>query len=183
YAQLQEETALRESTEHALRQAQKMEAVGRLTGGIAHDFNNLLTAIIGNMDLAIRRLGSEGGRGERSMSAAKEAAQRAAALISRLTAFSRQQPHEVKLTDANRLVRDMSELLISTIGEAVTIETVLGAGLWRVALDPNELETALLNLAVNARDAMPNGGRLTIETSNAYLDEDYIVKEGADSPA
>jgi two-component system, NtrC family, sensor kinase len=182
YAQLQEETSLRESTEHALRQAQKMEAVGRLTGGIAHDFNNLLTAIIGNMDLAIRRLGGEGGRVERSMASAKEAAQRAAALISRLLAFSRQQPHEVKLTDANRLVRDMSELLISTLGEAVTIETVLGAGLWRVALDPNELETALLNLAVNARDAMPSGGRLTIETSNAYLDEDYIAKEGAQIP-
>jgi len=183
YAHLREETQLRESTEHALRQSQKMEAVGRLTGGIAHDFNNLLTAIIGNTDLALRRLGSNDGRVERSLNAAKDAAQRAAALISRLLAFSRQQPHEVRLTDVNRLVRDMSELLSSTIGEAITIETVLGAGLWRVALDPNELEAALLNLAVNARDAMADGGRLTIETSNAYLDEDYIVKEGADSPA
>jgi two-component system, NtrC family, sensor kinase len=183
YAQLREETQLRESTEQALRQAQKMEAVGRLTGGIAHDFNNLLTAIIGNTDLALRRLGTNDGRVERSLNAAKDAAQRAAALISRLLAFSRQQPHEVRLTDVNRLVRDMSELLSSTIGEAVTIETVLGAGLWRVALDPNELEAALLNLAVNSRDAMADGGRLTIETSNAYLDEDYITKEGADSPA
>ena len=183
YAQLREETQLRESTEHALRQAQKMEAVGRLTGGIAHDFNNLLTAIIGNTDLAIRRLGNNDGRVERSLNAAKDASQRAAALISRLLAFSRQQPHEVRLTDVNRLVRDMSELLSSTIGEAITIETVLGAGLWRVALDPNELEAALLNLAVNSRDSMADGGRLTIETSNAYLDEDYISKEGADSPA
>ena len=174
---------MRESTEHALRQAQKMEAVGRLTGGIAHDFNNLLTAIIGNTDLAIRRLGNNDGRVERSLNAAKDASQRAAALISRLLAFSRQQPHEVRLTDVNRLVRDMSELLSSTIGEAITIETVLGAGLWRVALDPNELEAALLNLAVNSRDSMADGGRLTIETSNAYLDEDYISKEGADSPA
>ncbi|MFZ0837622.1 MAG: ATP-binding protein, partial [Xanthobacteraceae bacterium] len=182
YAQLREETSLRQSTEHALRQAQKMEAVGRLTGGIAHDFNNLLTAIIGNTDLALRRFAASDPRVERSMSAAKEAAQRAAALISRLLAFSRQQPHEVKLTDVNRLVRDMSELLSSTLGESVTIETVLGAGLWRVALDPNELESALLNLAVNARDAMANGGRLTIETSNAYLDEDYVTKEGAEIP-
>ncbi len=182
YAHLREETSLRESTEHALRQAQKMEAVGRLTGGIAHDFNNLLTAIIGNTDLALRRFAANDPRVERSMGAAKEAAQRAAALISRLLAFSRQQPHEVKLTDVNRLVRDMSELLSSTLGEAVTIETVLGAGLWRVALDPNELESALLNLAVNSRDAMANGGRLTIETSNAYLDEDYVTKEGADIP-
>jgi two-component system NtrC family sensor kinase len=182
YAQLREETSLRESTEHALRQAQKMEAVGRLTGGIAHDFNNLLTAIIGNTDLALRRFAAGDARVERSMSAAKEAAQRAAALISRLLAFSRQQPHEVRLTDVNRLVRDMSDLLSSTLGEAVTIETVLGAGLWRVALDPNELESALLNLSVNSRDAMANGGRLTIETSNAYLDEDYVTKEGADIP-
>jgi two-component system, NtrC family, sensor kinase len=183
YAQLRAETQLRETTEHALRQAQKMEAVGRLTGGIAHDFNNLLTAIIGNTDLALRRLVSDDGRIERSLNSAKDAAQRAAALISRLLAFSRQQPHEVRLTDVNRLVRDMSELLSSTIGEAVTIETVLGAGLWRVALDPNELEAALLNLAVNARDAMPEGGRLTIESSNAYLDDDYIAKEGVDTPA
>src|ERR1700730_2944966 len=183
YAQLREETQLRESTEHALRKTQKMEAVGRLTGGIAHDFNNLLTAIIGNTDLAIRRLGNNDGRVERSLNAAKDASQRAAALISRLLAFSRQQPHEVRLTDVNRLVRDMSELLSSTIGEAITIETVLGAGLWRVALDPNELEAALLNLDHKSRDAMADGGRLTIETSNAYLDEDYISKEGADSPA
>jgi signal transduction histidine kinase/CheY-like chemotaxis protein len=180
YAQLREETSLREHTEQALRQSQKMEAVGRLTGGIAHDFNNLLTAIIGNIDLAARRLATDAARADRSLGAAKDAAQRAAALISRLLAFSRQQPHEVRLTDVNRLVRDMSELLSSTLGESVTIETVLGAGLWRVALDPNELEAALLNLAVNARDAMAEEGRLTIETSNAFLDEDYIATEGAD---
>jgi two-component system, NtrC family, sensor kinase len=180
YAQLREETSLREHTEQALRQSQKMEAVGRLTGGIAHDFNNLLTAIIGNVDLAARRLPTDIARADRSLNAAKDAAQRAAALISRLLAFSRQQPHEVRLTDVNRLVREMSELLNSTLGESITIETVLGAGLWRVALDPNELEAALLNLAVNARDAMSEGGRLTIETSNAFLDEDYIATEGAD---
>jgi two-component system NtrC family sensor kinase len=183
YDQLRAEVARREVTEHALRQAQKMEAVGRLTGGIAHDFNNLLTAVMGNIDLITRRITSDDERITRPLASVKEAATRAAALVQRLLAFSRQQPHEVKIVDPNRLVRDMSDLLARTIGETVTIETVLAAGLWKIAIDSNELESAILNLAVNARDAMPAGGRLTIETANTYLDEEYIAKEGGGVPA
>jgi two-component system NtrC family sensor kinase len=180
YAQLRQETALRESTEQALRQAQKMEAVGRLTGGIAHDFNNLLTAILGNLDLAIRRLGDSNDRVGRSLRVAHDAGERAATLVNRLLAFSRQHPLEVKAVDVNRLVQGMSELLRRAIGETITIETVLAGGIWKVAIDPNQLENAILNLAVNSRDAMPNGGRLTIETANAHLDEAYVAEAGGD---
>jgi nitrogen-specific signal transduction histidine kinase/CheY-like chemotaxis protein len=176
---LREEIARREATEEALRQSQKMEAVGRLTGGIAHDFNNLLTAIIGNLDLALRRLtGEERVRGWLANS--RQAADRAAALVQRLLAFSRQHPLEVKSVDINRLVQGMSELLRRALGETVTIETVLAGGLWKAAIDPNQLENAILNLAVNARDAMPEGGRLTIETANSHLDEGYIERTGAE---
>jgi two-component system NtrC family sensor kinase len=180
YAQLREETARRESTEQALRQAQKMEAVGRLTGGIAHDFNNLLTAILGNVELALRRNNASDERVARSLSAIRQASLRAATLVQRLLTFSRQHPQEVKAVDINRLVGEMSELLHRSIGETVTVETVLAGGLWKTAVDPNQLENAVLNLAVNARDAMPNGGRLTIETSNAYLDETYVRQAGAE---
>ncbi len=173
YARLREETARRENTELALRQAQKMEAVGRLTGGIAHDFNNLLTAILGNVELALRRNNASDERVGRSLSAIRQASLRAATLVQRLLTFSRQHPQEVKTVDVNRLVSDMSELLHRSIGETIRIETVLAGGLWKTALDPNQLENAVLNLAVNARDAMPKGGSLTIETSNAYLDEAY----------
>lgn len=180
YARLREETARRQTTELALRQAQKMEAVGRLTGGIAHDFNNLLTAIIGNVELAMRRLEGADERVGRSLNSIRQASLRAATLVQRLLTFSRQHPQEVKAVDINRLVQDMSELLHRSIGEAVTIETVLASGLWKTAIDPNQLENAILNLAVNARDAMPKGGRLTIETSNAYLDEAYVMRSGAE---
>jgi len=180
YAQLREETARRQATEQALRQAQKMEAVGRLTGGIAHDFNNLLTAIIGNAELALRRLEGADERVGRSLNAIRQASLRSATLVQRLLSFSRQHPQEVKTVEINRLVQDMSELLHRSIGEAVTIETVLASGLWKTAIDPNQLENAILNLAVNARDAMPGGGRLTIETSNAYLDENYVAHAGGD---
>ncbi|MEP7029529.1 MAG: ATP-binding protein [Pseudolabrys sp.] len=183
YAQLRAETARRQTTELALRQAQKMEAVGRLTGGVAHDFNNLLTAIIGNVELALRRNGSADQRVERSLSAIRQASMRAATLVQRLLTFSRQHPQEVKSVDINRLVGDMSELLHRTIGETVTIETVLASGLWKAAIDPNQLENAILNLAVNARDAMPGGGQLTIETSNAYLDEASVARAGGDVKA
>ena len=183
YLQLREETVRREVTERALRQAQKMEAVGRLTGGIAHDFNNLLTAILGNIDLALRRLtGGEDERIARSLSSARQASERAAALVGRLLAFSRQHPLEVKAVDLNRLVQGISELLRQSIGETVTIETVLAGGIWKTAIDPNQLENAVLNLAVNARDAMPDGGRLTIETANTYLDETYVAQAGDNLP-
>ncbi len=177
---LREEAARRQSTELALRQAQKMEAVGRLTGGIAHDFNNLLTAIIGNVELGLRRNTSEDARVANSLNAIRQASMRAATLVQRLLTFSRQHPQEVKVVDVNRLVTDMSELLHRSIGETVRVETVLAGGLWKAAVDPNQLESAILNLAVNARDSMPNGGRLTIETSNAYLDDAYIKQSGAE---
>jgi len=178
--QLQQEVARRERTELALQQALKMEAVGRLTGGVAHDFNNLLTAILGNVDLALRRVPESDERLRRSLTAARQASERAASLVQRLLAFSRQHPLEEKAVDLNRLVQGMSELLRRTIGETITVETVLAGGLWKTAVDPNQLENALLNLAVNARDAMPEGGRLTIETANTYLDEAYIAANAAD---
>ena len=180
FARLHEESTRRHTTELALRQAQKMEAVGRITGGVAHDFNNLLTAIIGNVELAMRRVGDSDERIVRSLTSIRQASLRAATLVQRLLSFSRQHPQEVKTVDINRLVRDMSELLHRSIGEAVTIETVPASGLWKAALDPNQLENAILNLAVNARDAMPKGGRLTIETSNAYLDESYVARAGGE---
>ena len=172
---LQQEQRRRESTEQALRQAQKMEAVGRLSGGIAHDFNNMLTVILGNIDMATRRLGPDNSRIERLLDSARQASERAAILVQRLLAFSRQHPQEVKSVDINRLVQSMSELLRRTIGETITVETVLAGGLWKIAVDANQLENAILNLAVNARDAMPNGCRLTIETSNSYLDDAYVT--------
>ena len=172
---LQQELSRRESTEQALRQAQKMEAVGRLSGGIAHDFNNMLTVILGNIDMASRRIGDDNPRIQRLLDSARQASERAATLVQRLLAFSRQHPQEVKSVDINRLVQSMSELLRRTIGETITVETVLAGGLWKIAVDANQLENAILNLAVNARDAMPNGGRLTIETSNSYLDDAYVA--------
>ena len=159
--------------EDALRQSQKMEAVGQLTGGIAHDFNNMLAVIIGGLNLVQRRLA----RGERDVGkfvdAATDGAMRAAALTSRLLAFSRQQPLRPEPLSANDLVAGLSELLRRAIGEDVRLETVLAGGLWRTTVDASQLENAVLNLANNARDAMPDGGKLTIETANAYLDEDY----------
>jgi two-component system NtrC family sensor kinase len=178
YARLRQEVARRETTERALRQAQKMEAIGRLTGGIAHDFNNLLTAIIGNVDLANMRLKGREEPIVRLLAAAKEASQRAAILVQRLLAFSRQHPQEVEVLDVDRLVEDMSDLLRRTIGEIITIETGLARDLWAVSVDRNQLENAILNLAVNARDAMPDGGCLRIETANAHVMSDFGDGEG-----
>jgi CheY-like chemotaxis protein/two-component sensor histidine kinase len=157
--------------EQALRQAQKMEAVGQLTGGVAHDFNNLLTIIIGNLGIAKR--GVVEARAERALDNAMTGAERAAQLTQRLLAFSRQQPLDPKTMDINKLIMSMSDLLSRSLGENIELETISGAGLWKVEADTPELEAALLNLALNARDAMPDGGKLTIETSNAYLDENY----------
>jgi signal transduction histidine kinase len=162
--QVAERTEALRQNEEALRQSQKMEAVGQLTGGVAHDFNNLLQIIIGNLETLQRHLGDGSGR-----------LQRAAALTQRLLAFSRRQPLDPKPANLNSLVGGLSELLQRTIGEAISIESVQGAGLWQVEVDPNEFESALLNLAVNARDAMPDGGKLTIETANTHIDEAYAA--------
>ena len=159
----------------ALRQSQKMEAVGQLTGGIAHDFNNMLAVVVGSLDLLSRRLSDGDARAQRYLDAASDGARRAALLTQRLLAFSRQQPLQPEAIDANKLVAGMSDLLRHSIGADVRLETVLAGGLWRTHADPNQLENVILNLAVNARDAMPDGGRLTIETQNAHLDERYVA--------
>jgi len=171
-----EEVAERLKTAEALRQAQKMEAVGQLTGGIAHDFNNMLAVVIGSLDLLDRRFAGGDPRAKRYVDSAKDAARRAAQVTQRLLAFSRQQPLEPETVDANKLVAGMSDLLSHALGGTVQIETVLAAGLWRTHVDPNQLENAILNLAVNARDAMDQDGRLTIETANCHLDERYVAE-------
>ena len=172
-----EQTAALAQVEEALRQAQKMEAVGQLTGGIAHDFNNMLAVVLGSLELVKRRIGEEDARTKRQLDAASDAAKRAANLTQRLLAFSRQQPLQPETINANKLVSNMSDLLHHSIGADIRLETVLAAGLWSVHVDPNQLENVILNLAVNARDAMAGGGRITIETQNAHLDRRYVEKE------
>ncbi len=169
----------REATEVALRQAQKMEAIGQLTGGIAHDFNNMLAIILGGLEMCQRRLARGEPVLERHIDTAAAGARRAASLTARLLAFARQQPLMPEPVDANRLVSGMSDLLRRSLGETIQLETVLTAGLWRTVADPNQLESAILNLVVNARDAMEEGGKLTIETANTYLDDDYAARVGA----
>ena len=156
-----------ERSQQALFQSQKMEAVGHLTGGLAHDFNNLLTGITGSLDLMKNRLAQ--GRindVERYITAAQGAASRAATLTHRLLAFARRQTLEPKAVNANKLISGMEELVRRTVGPEIQIETVLAAGLWTCFCDPNQLENAILNLCINGRDAMPEGGRITIETAN-----------------
>ncbi|MCZ8097990.1 MAG: ATP-binding protein [Burkholderiales bacterium] len=169
--QLESEARRREAAESALRQVQKMEAVGRLTGGVAHDFNNLLTVIIGNLDMLMRRLGPDDARARRSASLAKEGAVRASLLTQRLLAFSRQQPLAPKRVDIDELITGMSDLTRRTLGETIHVSAETQAELWPVDVDPNQLENAILNLAVNARDAMPNGGGLTIRARNQTVTE------------
>ncbi|WP_158807281.1 PAS domain S-box protein [Beijerinckia sp. L45] len=166
-----EQVAALRTAEDQLRQAQKMEAVGQLTGGLAHDFNNLLTGITGNLDL----LQSKVAKGrisdiDRYITAAQGAAKRAAALTHRLLAFSRRQTLDPKPTDINRLVTEMEEMVRRTVGPSIDIAVVRATDLWTTLVDPNQLENALLNLCINARDAMPDGGRLTIETANVPLE-------------
>lgn len=172
-AELKTEILERGRAEAQLRQAQKMEALGQLTGGLAHDFNNMLAIIVGNLDMAVRRLPPPGDRLRDMIDNALSGAQRAAGLTKRLLAFSRLQPLEPKPTDINKCVASLSEMLRSALGENIAVETVLGGGVWRAFIDSPQLESAILNLAVNARDAMPIGGRVTIETSNAFLDKRY----------
>ena len=167
-----EQTEALARAEDALRQAQKMEAVGQLTGGLAHDFNNLLAGISGSLEVIERSIA----RGHpdnvaRFLTMAKGAVKRAAALTHRLLAFSRRQTLDPKPTDINRLIADLEELIRRTVGPGVQVEVVGAAGLWPTLVDPNQLENAVLNLCINARDAMPDGGRLTIETANKWLDD------------
>jgi signal transduction histidine kinase/ActR/RegA family two-component response regulator len=175
---LRSEIATREAAEQRVRQMQKMEAVGQLTGGIAHDFNNMLAVTMSAMNLIQRKLK----RGEtdigKFVDAAIDATTRAAGLTARLLAFSRQQPLAPQVVDANRVVTGMSDLLRRTLGETISVETVLAGGLWRTYADPSQIENAILNLAVNGRDAMPDGGSLTIETANSHLDDSYAATHG-----
>jgi len=158
--------------EDQLRQAQKMEAIGHLTGGVAHDFNNLLTVIMGNLE-HLDRILPPTQPSQRIIAAALRGASRAAILTHRLLAFSRRQPLSPQVLSVNKLVAGMSDLMHRTLGEAIFIETVLAGGLWSTLADSNQLENALINLAINARDAMPDGGKLTIETANTHLDDAY----------
>ncbi|MEA2791050.1 MAG: hypothetical protein QOG73_3456, partial [Acetobacteraceae bacterium] len=178
------EIAERERAEDALRQAQKMEAVGQLTGGLAHDFNNLLTGISGSLELLRNRV--DQGRlqeATRYITLAQNAASRAAALTHRLLAFSRRQALDPVPTNANRLIGDMEDLINRTAGPAINCESVLSEDLWATQCDPNQLENALLNLAINARDAMPDGGKLTMATENVLVDDwlarQHDIKPGA----
>ena len=174
--------------EEQLLQAQKMEAIGTLSGGIAHDFNNMLTVVIGSLDAIARRLARRqtggGDDGEfiasmqRSVELATQGAEKAAQLTHRLLAFARRQPLAPKPTDLNLVIRDRIDLLRRTIGEAVDLETVFGGGLWLTSVDQNQLENVLVNLVINARDAMPEGGKLTVETANAHLDDTYVRQFG-----
>jgi PAS domain S-box-containing protein len=162
----------RRALEQQLLQSRKMEAVGQLTGGLAHDFNNLLSGISGSFELLQTRVAQ--GRVsdlDRYVVAGQAAARRAAALTHRLLAFSRRQTLDAKPTDVNRLIADMIELISRTVGPGISIEVVGGMGLWHPLVDGNQLENALLNLCINARDAMPDGGKITIETANRWIDE------------
>jgi len=169
--QVEERTRESEAAQEQLRQAQKMEAVGQLTGGLAHDFNNLLTGISGGLELIEMRI-KQGRTAEidKYVEMARSATKRAAALTHRLLAFSRRQTLDPKPTDINRLIANMEELLRRSVGPQIEIEVVGAGGLWTTLIDPNQLENALLNLCINARDAMPDGGRITIETANKWLD-------------
>jgi len=177
-----ERTAELMQAEDKLRQAQKMEAVGQLTGGLAHDFNNLLTGIMGNLEL----LQFQMARGrqqdiDRYVGAAREAGRRAAALTQRLLAFSRRQTLDPKPTDVTLPIASLEDLLRRTVGGTAQIDIVETAGLWAANIDAGQLENALLNLCINARDAMPDGGRITIETANTQLDE--LTARGHELPA
>ncbi|AIG01120.1 putative two-component sensor histidine kinase [Pseudomonas fluorescens] len=181
--QVEERTAQLRSNEEALRQSQKMEAVGQLTGGIAHDFNNMLTGIIGSLELLRRRLA----RGrlddlDSLIDLGVTSANRAAGLTHRLLAFSRRQSLDSKPVQINQLVTSMGELLQRSLNESIVLEMQLSGQLWTAEADPNQLESALLNLALNARDAMPDGGRLVVETRNRHLDSVFTAAYGTLTP-
>ncbi|MBV8506290.1 MAG: response regulator [Alphaproteobacteria bacterium] len=178
--ELQAEMHRREVAEASLRHSQRIEALGELTGGVAHDFNNILQIMLGNLEVLRRDLGGEAPDKEkiqRAIEVAVRAGERASTLTHQLLAFARRQPLAPASLDVNRLISGMSDLLHRTLGETIELEVVLGARLWFVLADAGELESAIVNLAVNARDAMPAGGKLTIETSNTFLDEAYAAAE------
>jgi signal transduction histidine kinase/CheY-like chemotaxis protein len=184
-AALAREGQHRRDAEDMLRHTQKMEAIGQLTGGVAHDFNNLLTIIVGNLEIADRSLQgwTEASRARlaRVIGNAANGAQRATVLTQRLLAFARRQPLDPKPTNVNRLLAGMSDFFQRTLGENINLELVGGAGLWQVEVDPSQMEAAILNLVVNAKDAMANTGKLTIETANVFVDELYS-QQNADIP-
>ena len=182
FAKITRDMTERRAMQEQLNQSQKMEAIGHLTGGVAHDFNNLLTVILGNLETIGRHILPDQARVLRALDQANRGAQRAATLTQQLLAFSRRQPLNPKPTDLNRLVSELSELVRRTLHEDIALETVLGGGLWRVDIDANQLESAVLNLVVNARDAMKEGGKLTIETANSYLDRHYASKYSEIAP-
>jgi signal transduction histidine kinase len=161
--------------EERLRQSQKMEAVGQLTGGVAHDFNNLLAVVMGNAELLARWAVDASEKHRRAIDAIVRASQRGAELTQRLLAFSRKQMLDPEIIDLGTRLPDINAMLRRTLGETIDLKNVLAGNLWRCLVDPGQLENASLNLAINARDAMPRGGRLTIETSNTVLDRDYVA--------
>jgi len=178
FAKVTRDLTEKRATEERLRQSQKMEAVGQLTGGLAHDFNNLLTGISGSIEMMKTRL-AQGRTQEvdRFLLAAQGAVKRAAALTHRLLAFSRRQTLDPKPTNPNGLVNGLEELVRRTMGPGIRVEVVGASGVWPILVDPNQLENAILNLCINARDAMPEGGKLTIETANKWLDERAARKQ------
>jgi signal transduction histidine kinase/CheY-like chemotaxis protein len=180
--QLRSEADFRERAEAQVRQMQKMEAVGQLTGGIAHDFNNMLAIIVGSLDMAKKYFERDPAKAAKAIDHAMEGARRAAELTARLLAFSRQQPLDPKPVDVNKLVGNMSEMLTRTLGGNIRLETVLAGGLWRMFADPPQLESAILNLCVNGRDAMDGGGKITLETMNAHLDDNYAASHAEVRP-
>lgn len=178
---LDESEAIRRRTEEALRQSQKMEAIGKLTGGVAHDFNNLLQVISGNIQLLQNELRGHA-RAEKRLDAASSAVDRGAKLAAQLLAFARRQPLEPVVLNLARLLRDMDEMLRRALGENIEIETVIAGGLWNTLADPTQIENVILNLAINARDAMNGEGRLTIEAGNAMLDDHYAEQHAEVAP-
>ncbi|MGJ0512242.1 CHASE3 domain-containing protein [Methylocystis sp.] len=173
YDQLIGETTRREALESQLRQSQKLEALGHLTGGIAHDFNNMLGVIVASLHLLRRKLANSNEDCIQLIDSAMDGADRATAMVRRLLAFSRRQPLSPRPLDPNKFVASVSDMVRRALGEKIELETVLAGGLWATKIDQHELESAIVNLAVNARDAMPDGGKLTIETANCYLDDAY----------
>jgi signal transduction histidine kinase len=183
---LAEEGRQRREAEAMLHHSQKLESIGQLTGGVAHDFNNLLTVISGNLEIAESGLRSWGEAGRERLSraivSAATGAQRAAILTQRLLAFARRQPLDPKQVNVNQLLGGISDFFRRTLGENIDLKIVNGAGLWQVEVDPSQMEAAVLNLVVNAKDAMPDGGRLTIETANSFIDES-CARQNADVSA